>query len=112
MIQHYPSQAFDKLEEVSYLLKNQDSHQLGDFLKVSDFRNYRNVTEEMDAYINAMRYQFGARKPVPDGEEAEEAEEAPAVGYVPDLIADSQLYQWAGIGFGQQEIYRLQKSLK
>lgn len=55
----------------------------------------------MDAYINTMQNCFG-KKPVPvDGEEEAEVEEPPAVGLVPDLLADSQIYQWAGIGFGQ-----------
>jgi hypothetical protein len=27
-------------------------------------------------------------------------------------MADSNIFQWAGIGFGEQETYRLQKSLK
>ena len=31
---------------------------------------------------------------------------------IPDLLADASVYQWAGIGFGKQELYRLQKSLK
>jgi radial spoke head protein 4A len=31
---------------------------------------------------------------------------------MPDLLADMRLLQWAGIGFGEQETYRLQKSLK
>ena len=101
LIQHFPTEAFEKLEEVSYLLKNADSHQLENYLKVSDFRNYRNVCDEMDAYITEMRYQFGAKKPVADGEDEDaEPEEAPPVGFVPDLIEDSQMYQWAGVGFG------------
>ena len=113
LIQHYPDQAFDKLEEVSYLLKNSDTHRLQDFLKVQDFRNHRDVCAEMNDYIAAMKYQFGARKPPADGEEEDaEPEEVPPVGFVPDLLSDAQIYQWAGVGFGQQEIYRLQKSLK
>lgn len=55
-----------------------------------------------------MKYQFGAKKPAVEGEDDEaEPEEVPPVGFVPDLLNDSQIYQWAGIGFGQQEIYRL-----
>lgn len=42
----------------------------------------------MDAYINTMQTCFG-KKPVGDGEEEAEPEEAPAVGLVPDLLADS-----------------------
>jgi hypothetical protein len=101
LIQHYPDQAFDKLEEVSYLLKNSDTLKLQDFLKVQDFRNYRDICAEMNDYISAMKYQFGARKPPADGEEEDaEPEEVPPVGFVPDLLSDAQIYQWAGVGFG------------
>ena len=107
---HYPDQALEKLEEVSYLLKHNDVHKLEDFLKVSDFRNYKDVCCEMNAYIEKMKTQFGARKAPGEGEEGgddEPPEEVPAVGLVPDLLADSLIYQWSGIGFGQQELYRL-----
>jgi hypothetical protein len=33
-------------------------------------------------------------------------------GFVPDLLADTRVYQWAGIGFGDNETLLLQKSLK
>jgi hypothetical protein len=91
LILHYPDQALDKLEEVSYLLKHNDVHKLEDFLKVSDFRNYKDVCGEMNAYIGKMKDQFGAKKAPADGEEGAE-EEAPEevapVGLVPDLLAD------------------------
>ena len=64
----------------------------------------------MNAYIEKMKTQFGARKAPGEGEEGgddEPPEEVPAVGLVPDLLADSLIYQWSGIGFGQQELYRL-----
>lgn len=49
--------------------------------------------------------------PQPD-EEGNEPEPAAAVGFVSDLLATSKIWQWAGVGFGEQETYRLQKSLK
>ena len=103
LILHYPDQALEKLEEVSYLLKHNDVHKLEDFLKVSDFRNYKDVCGEMNGYIEKMKTQFGAKKAAAEGEEAEEEapEEVAAVGLVPDLLADSLVYQWSGIGFGQ-----------
>ena len=45
LILHYPDQSLEKLEEVSYLLKNADTHQIEKFLKISDMRNYKNVCE-------------------------------------------------------------------
>ena len=59
-----------------------------------------------------MQEQFGGKKAGGDDEEAEEPAEAAPVGFVPDLLEDARVYQWAGIGFGKQELYRLQKSLK
>lgn len=43
LILHYPDQALEKLEEVSYLLKHKDTIKMEDFLKVSDMRNYKDV---------------------------------------------------------------------
>ena len=89
LILHYPTQAFQKLEEVSYLLKHEDTIKIEKFLRFHDVREYKDVCAEMDSYINAMKYQFGARKPTAEGEEDEAPEEPPAVGFVPDLLADS-----------------------
>jgi len=38
--------------------------------------------------------------------------EVAPVCHIQDLLADQRVFQWAGIGFGEQETYRLQKSLK
>lgn len=45
-------------------------------------------------------------------EEGEEPPEVGPIGFVPDLLADSKLFEWAGIGFGEQETYRIMKSIK
>lgn len=49
--------------------------------------------------------------PVPE-EEGGEVPEVGPVGFVQDMRADSRIFQWAGIGLGEQETYRLQMSLK
>jgi len=100
LILHYPDQALEKLEEVSYLLKHNDTLRIEDFLKVSDMRNYKDVCEQMTAYIAGMKEYFGQKKPTEDGEE-EEPEAAAPVGFVPDLLDEAQVWQWAGIGFSQ-----------
>jgi len=112
LILHYPDNALEKLEEVSYLLKNADTHDMEKFLKVSDMRNYKDVCSAMEGYIATMKGIFGGKKAPAEGEEEEAPEEVPPVGFVPDLLADASIYQWAGIGFGQQELYRLQRSMK
>lgn len=55
LILHYPDQSLEKLEEVSYLLKNAETHKIEDFLKVSDMRNYKDVCEQMTDYIKVMK---------------------------------------------------------
>jgi len=56
LIQHYPNQAYDKLEEVSFLIKNAEDLPMDKFLKVSDFRNYKEVCTQMEEYITALKY--------------------------------------------------------
>jgi hypothetical protein len=46
----------------------------------------------MDAYIKAMKSTFPQKKVAVEGEEEEAPEEVPAVGFVPDLLADCQMY--------------------
>jgi hypothetical protein len=41
MILHYPNDALERLEEVSYLLKN--GKDLNEFLKIEDIRTYKQV---------------------------------------------------------------------
>lgn len=47
-----------------------------------------------------MREYFGQKKAA-EGEEEEEPEAAAPVGFVPDLLEEAQVWQWAGIGFSQ-----------
>lgn len=97
---HYPENALEKLEEVSFLLKHGDKYQVEKFLKMSDVRNYKDVCEEMETYIATMKKQFGGAKPSGDDDDGGEAAEAEPVGLVPDLLEDAFVYQWAGVGFG------------
>ena len=107
LIQHYPHQALEKLEEASYLLKTDKD--ISCFMKVADERNYSNLSKDLEAYTLQMQKAFALPQPEEEGGEIPEV--AP-VGFVSDLLADSKIWQWAGIGFGEQETYRLQKSLK
>ena len=58
LILHYPNNPLDKLEEVSYLIKNEDTLNMEDFLKVEDFRSYKQVCGLMQDYITQMKKQF------------------------------------------------------
>jgi len=50
LILHYPKQALEKLEEVSYLIKNEETHKLSDFLKTEDIRNYKLRAQDLKPY--------------------------------------------------------------
>lgn len=50
LILHYPSDAFDKFEEVSYLCKNK-SLNLDEFLKIDDTRNYDKLAQSLQDWI-------------------------------------------------------------
>lgn len=107
LIQHYPSQALEKLEEASYLLKTDQD--ITKFMKISCNHDYSNLAKDLEAYSAEMQKHFA--QPQPEEEGGDVPEIAP-VGFVADLLADSKVWQWAGIGFGEMEVYRLQKSLK
>jgi hypothetical protein len=82
LILHYPDQALEKLEEVSYLVKHSGKLKIEDYLKLSDFRNYRDLSKEMKDYIKIIKPLFGGVKPQGEDEEEAEPTEAAPVGFV------------------------------
>lgn len=103
LIQHYPSDSINKLEEVSYLVKKKED--LSKWLRTEDNRNYsENAVASKDFITKALAQFPGAAA---GGEEEGEAEALPEIGFVQDLINESSIWQWANIGFGEAETYRL-----
>jgi radial spoke head protein 4A len=100
----------EKVEEVSYLLKNADAHHIDEFLKIEDKRNYDAIAQSMSDHVATVEALFAGPKAPEDDPEA--VPEVGPVGMVQNLAADSKIFQWAGIGFGESETYLLQKSLK
>ena len=110
LVLHYPDQALEKLEEVSYLLKHQSaSLNINDFLLLEENRSTKEHSDALQEYISKLEAHFSRPK---GDEEGEEPAEPGPINNVPDLLGDSKVYEWAGIGFGEQETYRIQKSLK
>ena len=107
LVLNYPGQALEKFEEVSYLIK--EGKDVSKYLRVEDARNYSAVAQNQSNYILEMQKRFAGPQPE---EEGGDVPEVAAVGFVQDLRADARQWQWAGVGFGEQETYRLQKSLK
>lgn len=112
-----PEDSLNKLEEVSYLLKHEQL--AASFLKTKDIRDYSkpgcaDVKEATNATIEKGKslFKFVEKKaPGEDGAEAVD-EPVPAINHMPDLRADSKIFEWAGVSFGEYEVMLLQKSLQ
>ena len=117
IVVHCPDDALNKIEEISYLLKNKNTLAIEEWLKVNEIHNYakpadkctKNATE---VPIASGQAHFKVEKTVnDDGEEVESGGAGP-IGNIPDLLADSKVWQWAGVGFGEYDTMLLQKSMK
>jgi hypothetical protein len=78
MILHYPTNALEKLEEVSYLLRK--GMDLDEHLKLEEIRTYTNNAVDELPYIDAVSKHFPKPPQQTGEEEAEAAEEAGPVG--------------------------------
>ena len=97
LIENYPDSAYEKFEEVSYLIKK--GKDLSQFLKVDYSRSLRDSAKEKNKFIEEkMRPLFHKPKAEEDGEEPPET---PPVCAIQDLLADVRLFEAAGIAFGQ-----------
>ena len=74
LIENYPNNGLEKLEEVSYLIRN--GKDLSEFLMVDHTRTYKEQAKDLAAYIEKTVPLFV--KPKPENEE-EEVPETPAV---------------------------------
>ena len=110
IILHYPDDALDKFEEISYLLKDEEKSKIAkQFLNLDNKRNSKLMTGCQKEYIEKVIALF-PQKPE-EGGDPDEQQEAPIAGKLSNLHCDSEILQWAGIGFGQDETFRLQASL-
>jgi hypothetical protein len=58
LILHFPTQAYDKLEEVSYLLKHKARLNTGDFLVLEEISSYNTLAEILDSYLSKLIVHF------------------------------------------------------
>lgn len=77
---------------------------LNEFLKCEEIRDYKQVATDRDEYCKKIAPHFA--QPEPD-EEGNIPQADPLATQVQDLMSESRIYSWAGIGFGEQETYRL-----
>lgn len=84
IILHYPEDALDKLEEVSYLVKHKGSKTMKEWLLVEEFWNFKKSCSNKADFIERARKHFELPKAE---EEGAEAPEIPPVNQVPDLLS-------------------------
>eukprot|EP00347_Sterkiella_histriomuscorum_P000777 403374544 len=115
---HCPDKGLDQFEEISYLLKHKDEIDMQEFLKISEKYDYNiqsryfsQVTEEYGQHAKKFFENKQQQENPDDGEEVAPVDLAPT-GQVPDLLNDVKIFQYGGVGFGDNETLLLQKSLK
>jgi radial spoke head protein 4/6 len=109
LILYYPDEALDKIEEISYLLKSSDKTLIRKFLNLDNPKDTSTLTSAMQPYLSKIQALF---PPKPEeGGDPDEAPEPSTAGKLSDLFKDSQVLQWAGVGFGEEETFRLQSGL-
>ena len=117
IVVHCPEDALNKIEEISYLLKNKSTLDIEQWLKVNEIHNYAKPSDEctkaatQEPIKNGMAHFQVEKTTNEDGEEVEAGGAGP-IGNIPDLLADSKVWQWAGVGFGEYDTMLLQKSMK
>lgn len=106
LMRHYPDEALDKIEEVSYLCKNKDSIKTEEFLKLKEEIRHKGASEAVAAFA----LKAGKLFETPKLEEDEEPPVKETVGNVPDLLTMGRMFEWAGVTLGENN-FLLQKSL-
>ena len=84
MILHYPDDALDKIEEISYLLKHKHEKSIHHWLLIEEFWNFKKSCLNKCDFIEKCRKYFELPQPE---EEGGEVPEQPAVNQVPDLLS-------------------------
>ena len=82
---------------------------LKQFLRIEDCREYKPIAAQASDYNSRMQPHF-AQGEIDDDGNVQQPE--PLATSVQDLMSASRVFKWAGISFGEQETYRLQKSIK
>ena len=107
LIQHSPDLALERFEEISMMIKK--GIDPSKYLSVLEKRDYVDVAKDAESYIKKMSPHFEQPEA---NEEGEIPQPDPIASQVQDLLSESRVFQWAGVGFGEMETYRLQKSIK
>lgn len=105
---YYPDDVLDKFEEVSYLLKDEDKSKMKKFLNFDNKTDIKLFTQCKASYSTKAEKMFP--KKADKVEDGDEPVESAAAGKVPNLFADFEMFEWAGISFGE-DIFKIQIAL-
>ena len=112
IMQHHPNDGFDKFEEISQLVKKTN-------MKVSDPKfDYELLQNGLSNITNqqALEYIDKAKKLMKELPEVSVLDRSLLTKdqkYVmPNITEEAAMFEWAGICFGDDNVYMLQKSLK
>jgi radial spoke head protein 4/6 len=98
LLLYYPDDVLDKFEEVSYLLKDEDKSKMRKFLNLDNKKDIKSFTQSKTKYSEVAVKMFPTKaEKVEDGDEPVEPA---AAGKVPNLFAEFEILEWAGISFG------------
>jgi hypothetical protein len=118
IVQSCPDRAIERFEEISYLIRNKDTHALEEFVRVADERSYSrhdaDIAEGTRQGIESLRSLFGSNQAAAAVDPEAEAEASgPTLGLVQDLTSlNRHVFNAAGIELGEYGSLILQKSLK
>ena len=106
LVMYYPEDVLDKFEEVSYLLKDDDKGKISKFLNIENRIDHKVKTAWQGGLVSKVESLLDKKQ-----EDGDEPVEAPTAGKVSNLFADFEVFEWAGVSFGSDELFRLQQSL-
>lgn len=75
---------------------------LDKYLVIEKINNCKDFTDGLQGFITEMQSKY-YKKVVLDEEGGEEPPELAPIGYIPDILSESKIYQWAGVGIGEEE---------
>ncbi|KAL4480348.1 hypothetical protein ABPG74_020864 [Tetrahymena malaccensis] len=82
-----------------------------DFRKHNEFQdNAERLREKYEAVSESFKANKKLLDPLMEGEEDNLAPVG-AIGYVPNFMEEAKWFEWAGVGFGEEESYRIFRAL-
>ena len=110
IIAHHKYDAYQKFEEISLLIKKTQLNYKNAKTKDDVDRLYdATANAELEKYVNSLRDLLNDKIPLsPDDKAIVSKTHKCAIG---DFLEKSKMLQWAGISFGDEETYRIYKSM-